>query len=169
MQKEKERLLRVRKVMKKKKPKFRRVESWRYKRVKPSWRKARGIDSKTRKKLKSGVKSPTVGYRAPKKIRGLHPSGYEEVNIMNIDEVKNLDNRKHVIRISAKLGNRKRMVLIEQLQKMNFKILNVGTSHKALKEFEEMLETPIEGMEEEDQLIDVEDLEETLLEKSEEE
>ncbi|MHA1805603.1 MAG: 50S ribosomal protein L32e [Promethearchaeota archaeon] len=168
MQKEKERLLRVRKVMKKKKPKFRRVESWRYKRVKPSWRKARGIDSKTRKKLKSGVKSPTVGYRAPKKIRGLHPSGYEEINIMNIDEVKNLDNKKHAIRISAKLGNRKRVMLIEQLHKMKFKILNVGTSYKALKEFEEMLETPIEGIEEEDQFEDVEDLEETL-EKSEEE
>ena len=55
------RLMELRKRMNKKRPSFRRVESWRYKRVKDSWRKARGIDSKTRKKKKSGVKSPTVG------------------------------------------------------------------------------------------------------------
>ena len=44
------RLMELRKNMNKKRPSFRRVESWRYKRVKDSWRKARGIDSKTRKK-----------------------------------------------------------------------------------------------------------------------
>ncbi|MFX1338225.1 MAG: eL32 family ribosomal protein [Promethearchaeota archaeon] len=49
---QKERLLEIRKNIKKKKPSFRRVESWRYIRVKDSWRKARGIDSQTRKKKK---------------------------------------------------------------------------------------------------------------------
>ena len=64
---QKERLLEIRKRMKKKRPSFRRVESWRYVRVKDSWRKARGIDSQTRKKTKTGVRSPSVGYRSPKK------------------------------------------------------------------------------------------------------
>lgn len=161
MQKEKERLLKIRDSIKKKRPKFRRVESWRYKRVKNSWRKSRGIDSKTRKKKKSGVKSPSSGYRAPKKIRGLHPSGYQEVNITNIKEVEQLDNKKHAIKISSRLGNKKRMLLIEQLQKMNFKILNLRVSQKALEEFEELLEAPIEGLEDED-FLDIEELEDSL-------
>ncbi|MBD3254485.1 MAG: 50S ribosomal protein L32e, partial [Candidatus Lokiarchaeota archaeon] len=62
MKRNKEKLLELRKKMKKKRPKFRRVESWRYKRVKDSWRRAKGIDSQTRKKTKSGVKMPNVGY-----------------------------------------------------------------------------------------------------------
>ena len=55
---EQKRLLELRKKINKKRPSFRRVESWRYVRVKDSWRKARGIDSRTRIKSKSGVKSP---------------------------------------------------------------------------------------------------------------
>ena len=82
------RLMELRKVLNKNRPSFRRVESWRYKRVKDSWRKARGIDSQTRKKTKAGVKSPSVGYRGPKKVRGLHPSGYEEVRVNNINDMK---------------------------------------------------------------------------------
>ena len=49
---------------------------------------------KTRKKKKLGVKSPTIGYRAPKKVRGLHPSGYKEVRITNIQDLKNLNKRR---------------------------------------------------------------------------
>ena len=98
---QKERLLEIRKRMKKKRPSFRRVESWRYVRVKDSWRKARGIDSQTRKKTKTGVRSPSVGYRSPKKIRGLHPSGYKEVRINNKNDIEmlNLSPKKHAIKI----------------------------------------------------------------------
>ena len=49
-----------------KKPKFRRQESWRYKRVTDRWRKPHGIDSKMRKKIKGWPASPTTGYRSPK-------------------------------------------------------------------------------------------------------
>ena len=123
-------LLELRKRMKKKKPKFRRVESWRYVRVRDSWRKARGIDSQTRKKTKTGIKSPSVGYRGPKKIRGLHPSGYEEVNVIKIGDFENLNNKIHAIKISSKLGAKKRIALIEYCQKRGFKILNLGISQQ---------------------------------------
>lgn len=106
---EQKRLLELRKKINKKRPSFRRVESWRYVRVKDSWRKARGIDSRTRIKSKSGVKSPSVGYRGPKKIRGLHPSGYEEVRVATIDDLATLNNKKHAIKISTKLGVKKRI------------------------------------------------------------
>ncbi|MFX1488554.1 MAG: 50S ribosomal protein L32e [Promethearchaeota archaeon] len=155
------RLMELRKKIKRKKPAFRRVESWRYKRVKDSWRKARGIDSKTRKKKKLGVKSPTIGYRAPKKVRGLHPSGYKEVRITTIEDLKKLNKRKHVIKISAKIGAKKRIALIDYSQKRGFKVLNLGVSQKEIEMLEEMAEAPITGLGGEE-LIDIDELEDSF-------
>ncbi len=160
---QKERLLEIRKRMKKKRPSFRRVESWRYVRVKDSWRKARGIDSQTRKKTKTGVRSPSVGYRSPKKIRGLHPSGYQEVRINNKNDIEmlNLSPKKHAIKISGRLGSKKRLDLIDYAQKRNFHVLNLGISQKEMEEFEAMLEDKDfldeEELEDED-FLDEEDL-----------
>ena len=160
---QKERLLEIRKRMKKKRPSFRRVESWRYVRVKDSWRKARGIDSQTRKKTKTGVRSPSVGYRSPKKIRGLHPSGYKEVRINNKNDIEmlNLSPKKHAIKISGRLGSKKRLDLIDYAQKRNFHVLNLGISQKEMEEFEAMLEDKDfldeEELEDED-FLDEEDL-----------
>jgi len=155
------RLMELRKKMSKKRPSFRRVESWRYKRVKDSWRKARGIDSKTREKKKSGVKSPTIGYRGPKKVRGLHPSGYIEVLIFTFDDLKNLNKNKHAIKISGKLGAKKRIVLTDYCQRRGFKILNLGVSQKEIEMLEKMAEAPIADLESED-FIDIDDLEDSI-------
>ncbi|MFX0072602.1 MAG: 50S ribosomal protein L32e [Candidatus Hermodarchaeota archaeon] len=158
---QKSRLLELRKKMKKKKPSFRRVESWRYVRVKDSWRKARGIDSKTRKKTKSGVKSPSAGYRTPKKIRGMHPSGYEEVQVEVLDDFIGLSSKKHAIKLSRRLGSKKRLELIDYAQKRNFRVLNIGLSLKELEKYEAMLEAPIEGLDD-DEYLDEDELEESI-------
>jgi len=142
--------------MNKKRPSFRRVESWRYKRVKESWRKARGIDSQTRKKEKSGVKSPTIGYRGPKKVRGLHPSGYEEVRVSNIDDIRNLKRKRHALKISSRLGAKKRLALIDYCQKRGYKILNLGITQKEIEGLEALIESPLES----EDLIDLDELEE---------
>jgi large subunit ribosomal protein L32e len=158
---EKKKLLELRLKINKKRPSFRRVESWRYKRVKDSWRKARGIDSQTRQKTKSGVKSPSVGYRGPKKVRGLHPSGYEEVSVITIDDLKVLNPKKHALKISSKLGAKKRILLLDYAQSRNFKILNLGISQKEIESLEAMLDSSIEGLEDEEDLFD--ELEEDML------
>ncbi len=144
------RLMELRKKINKNRPSFRRVESWRYKRVKDSWRKARGIDSKTRKKKKLGVKSPTIGYRGPKKVRGLHPSGYIEVRITTPKDLQNLSKKRHVVKISGKLGARKRIVLTDYCQKRGFKILNLGISRREIEMLEEMAEAPIADFEDDE-------------------
>jgi large subunit ribosomal protein L32e len=158
---QKDRLLEIRKNMKKRRPSFRRVESWRYIRVKDSWRKARGIDSRTRKKTKAGVTSPSVGYRTPKKTRGLHPSGYEEMRVVKLSDVQNLNPKRHAIKISRRLGAKKRIELIDFAQKRNFKILNVGITQKEMDEYETLLESSMEGIEEEEELLDEEDFEDS--------
>jgi large subunit ribosomal protein L32e len=45
-------LVKKREMVKKRKPEFRRQESWRYKRVGESWRRPKGLDSKMRKEVK---------------------------------------------------------------------------------------------------------------------
>ena len=147
---EQKKLIELRKKINKKRPSFRRVESWRYVRVKDPWRKARGIDSRTRIKSKSGVKSPSVGYRGPKKIRGLHPSGYEEVRVVSVDDLKTLNNRIHAIKISTKLGIKKRIQLIDYAQSRGFKVLNIGISHGEIESLEAALKSSIEDLDDED-------------------
>ncbi len=153
---EQKRLIELRKKISQKRPSFRRVESWRYVRVKDSWRKARGIDSRTRIKSKSGVKSPSTGYRGPKKVRGLHPSGYEEVRVQTINDMMGLNNKKHAIKISSKLGVKKRISIVDYAQSRGFKVLNLGISQRELESLEAVLESSIDDIDDDD-LLEEED------------
>ena len=60
-QKEKKRLLKVRARISKKRPHFKRFESWRFVRIKDQWRKPRGIDNKMRTELQGWPKSVKSG------------------------------------------------------------------------------------------------------------
>ncbi len=131
------RLMKIRKMKKRKNPAFRRVECWRFKRIQnPHWRRPIGIDSQTRKKEISGVIMPTVGYRVPKKIRGIHPSGYEEIVVFTKEDINKINPKKQAIKISRKLGAKKRINLIDYAQSKHIKILNIGISKEELKSLE---------------------------------
>ena len=113
--------------VKHKKPKFIRQESWRYKRVNDNWRRPRGIDSKMRKKIKGWPSSPNIGYCSPKKTRGLHPSGFVEINVHNIDDLNDVNPELHAIRISQKVGGRKRAEIMVLAKERGIHILNPRT------------------------------------------
>ncbi len=140
MIRDKKRLMNYRKHLQKVRPSFRRIESWRYVRVKDSWRKSRGIDSKTRRKWKAGVKSPNIGYRTPKKVRHLHSSGFLEAHIITPKDLEGLNPKIHAVKISSKLGAKKRIKLIELIQQKGFRILNLGVSQRKIEELEEIAE-----------------------------
>jgi large subunit ribosomal protein L32e len=134
---EKRRLLRVRKLQKSKKPDFVRQESWRYKRVKASWRRPRGRDSKMRKKEGGWHKSVEVGYRSPVKVRGVHPSGFEEVLVHTPKDLENI-NSKAVVRIGHTVGLKKKLRIIEKASELNLHVLNPkGVGEDEFKESEE--------------------------------
>jgi len=92
--------VKLRKAVKARKPKFKRHESWRYKRLKENWRKPRGLDNKMRRNVKGWPKSVKVGYGGPRIARGLHPSGYKEVLVHTPDEVAQVDPKTQAIRIA---------------------------------------------------------------------
>ncbi len=131
-----ERALALRRNLKNKKPKFRRQESWRYKRVSEVWRKPSGIDSKMRRKKKGWPKSVEVGYRGPKTARGLHPSGYAEVLIHTVDDVDKVEPETQAIRIAHTVGVRKRIEIMARARESGVHVLNPREVEKPLAEEE---------------------------------
>lgn len=67
-----------------------------------------------------------VGYRSPRIIRGLHPSGLEEVLVHNPSELEGLDPKTRVVRIAHVVGRRKRAAIVEAAEEMGFVVLNPG-------------------------------------------
>lgn len=113
----------IRKTLKAAKPDFNRLESWRYKRVKSSWRKPRGIDNHMRLKKKGWPKSVDIGYRSPKTVRGFHPSGFEEVIVYNVKDLEKI-NSNQAIRIGHTVGDKKRANIIERANELKIFVLN---------------------------------------------
>jgi large subunit ribosomal protein L32e len=128
--------LKVRRRAKKSKPAFVRPESWRYDKFSVSWRRPRGLDNKIRRKIKGWPPGPSVGYKGPKIARGLHPSGYEEALVHNVEEVTKVNAETHAIRIAHTVGKKKRMQIIAEAKKLNLVILNFKEIKALAKEEE---------------------------------
>jgi len=132
-----EQALELRALLKSKKPKFRRQESWRYKRVSQVWRKPDGVDSKMRIKRKGWPKSAEVGYRGPREARGLHPSGYEEILVRNVDDLAKVDSKTQAVRIAHTVGMKKRAEISLRAGERHIYILNPLPEEKPREEAEE--------------------------------
>lgn len=137
-------LVKLRERIKKKKPNFRAAESWRYKRVKENWRRPKGIDSKMRLKKRGWPESVSVGFRGPKKARGLHPSGYEEVLVANVDDLLDVNPENQAIRIAHTIGAKKRFEILAKAKEKGIRILNPGQVKKPEEEEEAEAEAVVE-------------------------
>ena len=109
-----------------KKPHFKRQEWHRYKKLGDKWRKARGKTSKRRRYEARKPAMPAIGYGSPRKTRGLHPSGYQDVLISNITELEDMDPKTQAGRISSKVGKRKKEIMLDKAKELGIKILNDG-------------------------------------------
>ncbi|MEM3030713.1 MAG: eL32 family ribosomal protein [Candidatus Micrarchaeia archaeon] len=93
-------------------------------RVKAAWRKPRGIDNKKRLKRASAGAEPNIGWRNPRPLRGLHPSGLLEVLVSNAAALRGLDGKRHAVRIAAGVGGRKRAALAAAARQLGLRVLN---------------------------------------------
>jgi large subunit ribosomal protein L32e len=110
---------------KKKQPAFRRQEWYRYKRLsRSSWRKPSGLQSKVRLNRKYRPPMARIGYRKISSVRGLHPSGFEEVLVHKSSDLEGLDPETQAVRIGARVGNRKRLDIHDRANSLGIRILN---------------------------------------------
>ena len=86
---------------------FKRQEYARYKKLGIKWRRPRGKTSKMRR------------YEAD-----LHPSGYNDVLVHNMQELEDLDPASDAARISASIGKRKKALMLEKASELGIKVLN---------------------------------------------
>lgn len=154
----------LRNQMNKRKPKFIRQDSHKKKRVKSNWRKPRGIDSKLRLQFKGHSAKVKVGYKAPADVRGLTKEGLIEVKIENVQDLKKL-NENSIGVISSKVGNKKKLMIIEEAKKMNVKLANADDS--TIKKIEEIMKNKKSAKEERKKKLA--DREKSIKEKQKEE
>lgn len=135
-----QRLFRIAVAKKKRKPKFNGEQAHRWVRVSNRWRKVRGIDSVSRVRRKGRIALVSPGYRSPKSVRGLHPSGYIEALVHKPSDLEHLDPDVHAVRIAGSVGLRKRQVILDKAESDMFRILNPGVPESIAEEdlFEEL-------------------------------
>jgi large subunit ribosomal protein L32e len=108
-------------------PAFRRHEWWRYKKLggkHATWRVPRGIHSKVRRHF--GYRPPlvSIGYRGPADVRGLHPSGFEEVLVHNVDDLAQVNKETQAARVGGTVGGRKAKLIEAEADKRGIRVLN---------------------------------------------
>ncbi len=118
----------IRRQIKKRTPYFLRDEGFRYKRIPKNWRRPTGYTSKLRINLKYRPSKVRVGFRAPKIVRGLHASGFEEVMIHTVKELDSIDPKKQAVRIGGTVGTKKRLMIAKRADELAIRVLNMGGS-----------------------------------------
>ena len=105
-------------------PAFKRQEWFRYSKLGEKWRKPKGIHSKMKRCLKRRPPMVDIGYRGPKSVRNLHPSGFEEVLIYNVEGLEGIDPKKQAVRIGGTVGTKKRMAIEDRADELGIRVLN---------------------------------------------
>jgi large subunit ribosomal protein L32e len=66
----------------------------------------------------------SIGYRGPAEVRGLHPSGFEEVMVFNASQLTGIDPKVQAVRIGGTVGARKRGDIIAKADQEGIRVLN---------------------------------------------
>jgi len=105
-------------------PAFKRQEWFRYAKLGEKWRRPKGIHSKMKRKLDRRPPVVVIGYRGPASVRGLHPSGFEEVHVFNVNDLDGLDPKKQAVRIGGTVGTKKRIMIEDRAEELGIRVLN---------------------------------------------
>ena len=132
-------LLEVRKQIKSKKPNFIRQDAHKKKRLSKEWRRPKGLHSKIRLNLGGRAKKVAVGYRSPKKVRGLHKSGLQQHIIRSMGDLEGLDAKKNCLIISSSLGDKNRVLILKKSKELGFNISNIKNPDEYIKGVEDRL------------------------------
>lgn len=105
-------------------PAFKRQEWFRYAKLGEKWRKPKGIHSKMKRQIKRRPPMVDIGFRGPTSVRGLHPSGFEEVLVYNVDGLEDIDPKVQAVRIGGTVGTKKRIAIEDRAAELGIRVLN---------------------------------------------
>ncbi len=134
-----ERLLKIRKVLQKKRPIFRREDCNKLKSVDPSWRRPTGTHSKVRHQRKGRVLRIKTGYRSPAEIRGSHKSGLFPTLVFAVSDFDNIKKETHGAIIASSVGLKNKVLLLQKAKQMGVRVLNVKNPDECIKGIEDSL------------------------------
>jgi large subunit ribosomal protein L32e len=103
---------------------FIRHQSDRYKKLKQSWRKPKGIDNRVRRRFKGQYLMPTIGYGSNKKTKHMLPTGFRKVLVHNVKELEVLmmQNRKFCAEIAHGVSSKKGKSVVERAQQLSVRV-----------------------------------------------
>ena len=115
----------IKDTLKKRRKVFLRQDHQKKKKLSKKWRYPRGIHSKLRHRLRGYGIIVKPGYKTPKILRGRTIEGYRVVLIKNkndLERAKELSKHdKIAVRIASSIGNKNRIVLLEDIKKLGLK------------------------------------------------
>jgi large subunit ribosomal protein L32e len=109
-------------------PSFTRYDADKYFRLErqESWRKPRRRDNKSRRKVRGFQPLAQPGYRKPKEVRDLHPSGLSPVVVNNMKELESLQSRSSevIAIISSRVGLKKKLEMLKKAGELGIRVAN---------------------------------------------
>ncbi len=85
------------------------------------WRKKRGESRNVRKE--DGL-TPKTGFGKNSELKGLHPSGFKQVIVYNLNDLKQIKPENTGIIVASAVGKRKKKTFIKKAKEMKIKIFN---------------------------------------------
>jgi ribosomal protein L32E len=119
-------------IVKKRTKKFKRHQSDTKIRVGESWRRQKGIDSCVRRKFRSKVRMPNIGYGSNKKTRHMLPNGFYKFLVHNVGDIEMLlmQNRVYAAEIAHNVSSRVRIQILDRAAQLDVKVTNAGAKLK---------------------------------------
>jgi len=113
-------------MIKKRKPKFRTQDYFRFKRLGKRWRRPKGLQSKLRIRKGGSGSKPSVGYSSPKAIKTFVRYKNEFLLPVRVSSLNELNDVKKdaVVVISSKVGLKKIKQISDAAEKMGLKVFN---------------------------------------------
>ena len=113
----------MRRVLKRSKPVFKRQDANKRKKVSDSYRKPKGYTSHAKMHMRGRIKPRSMGYRSPKKVRGLNSAGKKVVMINSINDLKSVK-KGFVGVLSSKISSKKKYEMAKLIVKEKTEISN---------------------------------------------
>ena len=139
MEKKSNNHLDVRKLLKKRKPKFLRQDGHKKIRLGNKWRRPKGLQNKVRLNIRGYRRKISVGFKSPSSIRGYDKSGLRVVLVENIRQLESINNKEEGIIIRSSVGKKNKILIIRKAEEMQIKVLNYKDAKEYARKVEEAL------------------------------